>query len=144
MKMERTFRNRWVPAATLALLVSACADLTGPTSQTPGGGNVEIEENGAISASVAAALADNVASHEDAADYSWNAAAAVPVLLNGTSITAGQGATVDGGTVTISAPGTYRLKAEVIFTEPINDGFGDYEAGEYIYEYTVTVEEDAD
>lgn len=38
--------------------------------------------------------------------------------------------------------GTYRLKAEVVFTEPINDGFGDYEAGDYIYEYTVTVAED--
>ena len=41
-------------------------------------------------------------------------------------------------------PGTYQLRAEVIFTEPINDGFDDYDAGDYIYEYTVTVDEDAD
>jgi hypothetical protein len=35
--------------------------------------------------------------------------------------------------------GEYQLRAVVIFEENINDGVADFEAGEYIYEYNVTV-----
>ena len=37
-------------------------------------------------------------------------------------------------------PGEYKLKAMATFNEKINDGAADFEAGEYIFEYNVTVE----
>jgi hypothetical protein len=39
------------------------------------------------------------------------------------------------------APGDYTLEAIATFDEEINDGLEDFEAGEYIYEYNVTVSE---
>jgi hypothetical protein len=38
------------------------------------------------------------------------------------------------------SPGEYQLRAVVRFDEKINDGIADYEAGDYIFEYNVTVE----
>jgi hypothetical protein len=35
--------------------------------------------------------------------------------------------------------GEYQLAAVVTFDEQINDGLADFEAGNYIYEYNVTV-----
>jgi hypothetical protein len=37
--------------------------------------------------------------------------------------------------------GEYKLKAVASFDGKINDGFADYEAGDYIFEYNVTVKE---
>jgi hypothetical protein len=37
------------------------------------------------------------------------------------------------------APGEYKLEAVATFDEKINDGAADFEAGDYIYEYNVTV-----
>ena len=37
--------------------------------------------------------------------------------------------------------GTYHLKAVATFGEKINDGMSDYNPGDYMYEYNVTVEE---
>ena len=37
--------------------------------------------------------------------------------------------------------GEYKLEAVATFNEKINDGLADYEAGDYAYEYNVTVEE---
>ena len=39
------------------------------------------------------------------------------------------------------APGEYQLAAVVTFEEEINDGAADFEAGNYVYEYNVTVED---
>jgi len=36
-------------------------------------------------------------------------------------------------------PGTYQLKSVVTFDQKINDGFADYDPGDYVMEYTVTV-----
>jgi hypothetical protein len=38
-------------------------------------------------------------------------------------------------------PGEYELEAMATFDEPINDGAADFEAGDYIHKYNVTVEE---
>lgn len=38
-------------------------------------------------------------------------------------------------------PGEYRLTAVATFEEEINDGAADFEAGDYIFEYNVTVKE---
>jgi hypothetical protein len=35
--------------------------------------------------------------------------------------------------------GEYRLKAVATFDEKINDGFSDYDPGDYIYNYDVSV-----
>jgi len=37
------------------------------------------------------------------------------------------------------APGEYKLKAVATFDEKLNDGASDFEAGDYIFEYNVTV-----
>lgn len=62
----------------------------------------------ADSIGVADVLAHNTADHEVAGDYAWDPADAVPITLNGATITVGgSGATVSGTTVTITAAGTY-------------------------------------
>lgn len=59
---------------------------------------------------VTSALSANAADHEVASDYVWNMAEAIPITLSGTSISVGgDGASVSGTKVTISAAGTYRL-----------------------------------
>ena len=37
--------------------------------------------------------------------------------------------------------GKYQMKAAVKFDEAINDGFSDYQPGDYVYEYNITVEQ---
>ena len=39
------------------------------------------------------------------------------------------------------APGKYKLQAVATFQEKLNDGAADFEAGDYIFEYNVTVNE---
>jgi len=39
------------------------------------------------------------------------------------------------------SPGEYTLQAVATFDETINDGLDDYDAGDYIYVYNITVEE---
>ncbi|HSJ87118.1 MAG TPA: hypothetical protein VK909_07900 [Anaerolineales bacterium] len=49
-------------------------------------------------------------------------------------------ACLDHGVLTSDWPeGTYDLKAVATFDEKINDGIADYEPGDYIFEYKVTV-----
>jgi hypothetical protein len=38
-------------------------------------------------------------------------------------------------------PGEYELKAAATFDEKINDGLADYDAGDYVFVYNVTVKE---
>lgn len=48
----------------------------------------------------------------------------------------------DFGVLFLKIPaGTYRIEAVATFDKKINDGLSDYDAGEYFYEYHVTVEE---
>jgi hypothetical protein len=48
---------------------------------------------------------------------------------------------VDFGVMMSDWPnGTYTLEAVSTFNEKINDGVADYEAGDYIFIYNVTVE----
>jgi len=39
--------------------------------------------------------------------------------------------------------GEYQLKAVATFNQKINDGLGDYDAGEYVFVYNITVDESA-
>ncbi|NJD11329.1 MAG: carbohydrate-binding domain-containing protein [Gemmatimonadetes bacterium] len=113
--------RRWLLAAVLPALWTACADATGPgaddgtddgTPVTPTGTTVE-----PVSYTVAAALAKNQAAHDVAGDYSWNGAAVVPITFSGSAIAVqGSGAKVNGRTVTVTAAGTYS------FTGQLTDG----------------------
>lgn len=48
----------------------------------------------------------------------------------------------DFGVMFLKLPtGTHRIEAVATFDEKINDGLSDYDAGEYFYEYDVTVKE---
>jgi hypothetical protein len=62
--------------------------------------------HGALSASQISA--ENVADHEDPADYVWNSWDVTDIMLDGNAIAVdGGGATVDGSKVTITCGGTY-------------------------------------
>ncbi|HQP08866.1 MAG TPA: carbohydrate-binding domain-containing protein [Anaerolineaceae bacterium] len=63
---------------------------------------------------VAAEIPVNGETHDDAADYTWDAAEEITVQLNGDSITAGSpDVVIDGSTATITAAGTYRLSGSL-------------------------------
>ncbi|HRF46432.1 MAG TPA: carbohydrate-binding domain-containing protein [Anaerolineales bacterium] len=65
---------------------------------------------GAGASSAPTALADNVETHEDPADYQTDAATTTTLMLGGDSITiAGEGATAAGSIATIASAGTYVL-----------------------------------
>ena len=74
----------------------------------------ELEAAGAGAASAAQALAENSATHEDAADYLWDESAVIQIELEGNSISAGgAGVAVDGSLATITASGTYSLSGNL-------------------------------
>lgn len=63
---------------------------------------------------VAAEIPVNGETHDDAADYTWDAAEEITVQLNEDSITAGSpDVVIDGSTATITAAGTYRLSGSL-------------------------------
>jgi hypothetical protein len=101
----------------LVLTLTACSlggNAASPTTQTT------INTTAASTAvptvtTVAEALSEKSATHDDATDYVWDAATAIPITLNGDSITADSpGVKVDGSTVTIAAAGTYSLSGTLI------------------------------
>jgi hypothetical protein len=115
-------------AAILLFALAACSTPAAQTDSTTGQAGTQGVPGAATSAdspttavatttpapSVAAALAGHVAAHDDDADASWDAAAVIPISLNGDSISAsGEGVAVAGSTATISAPGTYSLSGSL-------------------------------
>ncbi len=76
--------------------------------------------------SAAEALAENQPANDSAEDYAYDAAAAVPITLNGDSITtAGAGVTVSGSTLTITSAGVYSLTGSLADGQVIVDVAGD-------------------
>ena len=68
-------------------------------------------------ATIPDADAETIDNHDATADYTWNSADVIPIILNGNSITvSGTGATVDGSKVTITSAGTYSISGT------LNDG----------------------
>jgi len=64
--------------------------------------------------SVPDAVAGSRQDHEDAEDYSWDSSSVVPIVLDRDSITVqGNGATANGGTVTIGSAGTYDISGSL-------------------------------
>lgn len=69
---------------------------------------------GARAVSVAEAVAENSASHDDAADYVWVNSTATQIVLNGSTITTnGTGVTVANNIATITSAGTYTISGSL-------------------------------
>lgn len=100
-----------VATALLAVPFASCTDVVGPGSDDGDDDlNVDTPDVSAIVYSVSDAMAENKADHDDAADHVWDAASAIPIALDGSSIVAdADGVEIEGSTVTITAPGSYTL-----------------------------------
>ncbi len=120
---------------TLLLLVcalalsmpAACGKSTHPVSsdtrQEDNGGNTdnpdvdtsqETDDSEDTGEQVEENLAGNVKDHEDTGDYVWTDSEVIPIVLNGTSITADSTrSTVAGSKVTITSAGTYSIRGNL-------------------------------
>jgi len=106
-------------ALTLMLALSACSGTdnttqSATTAETAGAGvESTLASTDTLTEStetVTAEIPVNGETHDDAADYTWDAAEEITVQFNGDSITAGSpNVVIDGSTATITAAGTYRL-----------------------------------
>jgi hypothetical protein len=86
------------------------ASSTTSTSSTTAASTDQTAAAAPTAVSVVEALADNSATHEAAEDTSWDAAEAITITLDGSTISANaQSVKVDGSTATIAASGTYIL-----------------------------------
>ena len=69
---------------------------------------------GAPVASVAQAVAENGQIHADLEDLAWDSATAIPIVLNGDTITAGgDGVAIAGSQATITAAGAYQISGSL-------------------------------
>ena len=110
LSTKQKIKNLFLFMGLLIFLgITSCNDNTIDPVNSGDDNNNEIatEEN---DDTVADAEAENGESHEETADYTWDAASAISVTLNGTSISGSStGATIDGSKLTITSAGTYRL-----------------------------------
>jgi hypothetical protein len=101
--MQRSLR-KVAPPTTLAL--AALSIWAAPISTAESDSPIS---SLAAGPAAAAALAANVADHDDAADYVWNEADVRAITLTGSGATSSAaGVTISGSTVTITQAGTYR------------------------------------
>ena len=88
----------------LALALTGCSAVGTGTATTSATGGTAVE------AETAAATSENTADHDEPSDYEWDAADEVAIEFTGsTAASADDAVVVDGGTVTITAAGTYRV-----------------------------------
>lgn len=100
----------------LALAMTACSASGTAETQTSAAAAVEVTSVPTV-ASAAEALSAKSETHESADDYTWDAASAEAILLDGDSInTDAEGVQVEGQTARIVAAGTYSLSGT------LNDG----------------------
>jgi len=84
--------------------------LTGCSAAGTATGTATTAGEATVAAETAAATTENVTDHDAASDYEWDTADEVSIDLTGSSASSGGDAVVvDGGTVTITAAGTYRI-----------------------------------
>ena len=98
-------RNAIRPMAAVLLVGGLAAGCSGSPVGTAAEDTVDLKSD---AASVEDALAANLAAHETEADWDPDSEVAIDLSDDGTTVS-GEGASVDGSTVTISRPGTYRL-----------------------------------
>ncbi len=107
-----------VGSGTEAVQASAAAADTGSgtgasSAATPTAETAELSADTGADAATAAAV-ENADTHDSADDGVWDSSEAIPIVLNGSSITAGGvGVTVDGSKATITAAGTYEISGSL-------------------------------
>ncbi|WP_336716568.1 carbohydrate-binding domain-containing protein [Arthrobacter sp. USHLN218] len=105
-----------VAALALALSLAGCSAAASTTTTSSSNTAPSAAAAGTTQDSGTTASADAITedTHYDADDLTWDAADEVPVTLADAASSAdGDGVTVDGDTVTISAAGTYRLSGSL-------------------------------
>ncbi|WP_448630668.1 carbohydrate-binding domain-containing protein [Cellulomonas soli] len=107
--MRRPTLKLLIPAALTAALLVGCSSTTDSTSTTSSGGSATVIEAATdANLTVEAAMAANTAT--EPVESTWDESAEVTITLTGSSATVdGDGVSVDGSTITITAPGTYRV-----------------------------------
>lgn len=102
-----------VAALALVAALAGCSTTASTAEPSTGPGAAARDADPAFGPAVsAAAITEDT--HYDDDDLAWDAAGEVPVTLaDGASTAAGDGVTVDGNTVTITAAGTYRLSGSL-------------------------------
>lgn len=106
----RTPRWAALPALALLTLVPACSSAA-TTSAASSETVIATTEDTTATVTVAT---DNAVDHDEPADHEWDPADEVVVSLEGdTADVTGDGVTVDGSTVTVTAAGTYRLSGSL-------------------------------
>jgi len=117
MKQILTFLATLILIFTLAACgTTGSTATTGTTEQQSATAQSSAATNAPAStyASAEQALAENKDAHDDPGDEEVDLAAAIPVALDGDSISAsGEGIRVEGSTVTITAAGDYRLSGSL-------------------------------
>ena len=106
--MTRTILNLCV-CTVMTVTFSACENGNLLTSSDESDSSVAvIPANVDASSTITDIQADNAASHEDLADYTWDIAQVIPVVFNGNSITeTSDNVAVSGAVATITGSGTY-------------------------------------
>ena len=108
--MKLTRITAAISAAAIAAALAGCGSTHGSTAATASTTSATSSATATAGASVTAVLADNQESHASAEDLAYTESDVVDVTLSGSTATAdGDGVKFDGATVTITAPGTYRL-----------------------------------
>lgn len=109
--MKLTRLTSGLVAASAALALAACGVSSADTASTAGTtGTTTSQTSTSSTGSTVAAdfFKDNLAAHSEADDADYTASEASTVTLkDGASTVTGSGVSVDGDTVTITAPGTY-------------------------------------
>ncbi|MDD3643591.1 MAG: carbohydrate-binding domain-containing protein [Candidatus Krumholzibacteria bacterium] len=103
--------ERMTAATACALPILLCAGCDdGVAPGTGGPGPDDLPEVQYFDRTVAEAMAENSADHEEAGDYTWDPAEATAITLGGdTIIVEGTGVSVDGTKATIDSAGTYLI-----------------------------------
>jgi hypothetical protein len=107
MKKSITFMMIFLLAVALAACSAGIS-----TTQTTSGDSAAVTVP--IAASAAEALTTKSGTHDTADDYTWDAASAISIVLNGDAILSNAaGVQVNGSTATISDAGTYNLSGSL-------------------------------
>ena len=123
-------RNRLVtivfPLALTSVLLAGCAAVTSATGTDNASGTTSTAIDVDATQTAEQVLAANATVHDTTDAATWDAADVVAVSLDGASATSsGDGVSVDGGVVTITAAGTYELSGTLDDGQVVVNSTGD-------------------
>lgn len=109
--MDRTISRSVALAALLALIpMGSPAAAAAASHLTPKNG--EVAYVGQLPEQV---IAENTKDHDDPMDHAWDSADAIPIVLAGSSVkSSSKNVLIKGGSVTVTAAGTYRIAGTLL------------------------------